>query len=633
MDFGGPFLKLLGFNFGNNSVTKVVPKEERSPVTPPNDDGAVTIQSTPYYGTYVDLEGSVRNEVELITRYRDMSLQPELEQAIDEVVDESIQEDDDGDVVELDLDRLDDEGISEGTKDKIQDEFDEILRLLSWRRNAYETFRRWYIDGRINYHVIVNSKDAQSGIKELRYIDPRRLRKFREIQKEKDPLTGAEVIVKINEYYIYSEKVSLQNSISNAIGIKIAPESIVQVNSSLMDPRANMVLSYLHKAIKPLNNLRMIEDAVVIYRLSRAPERRVFYIDIAGMPTAKGNQYLYDTMMKYRNKLVYDASTGEVRDDRKHLNMMEDYWIPRKGEKNTEITTLQSGQNLSRIEDAEFFQKKLYRALGIPIGRLNLEGNAPSIAGIGRTTEVTREELKFAKFIDRIRAKFQMLFLEALGIQLRLKGICNDEEWQTIQELIDFTWVKSNNYDELLEGDVLRERLLTLQQVDPYVGRYYSVKWVKKNILKQTDEEIEEMTAEMEEEQAAGDPAMINAQAQSPMGAGGAPGQPGMAGGGLPLVPDTAPKPGQLPGINQPGGPVTEPSIPGAPTFGAKGEDNTGIARDIERDDAKSIQTSKKKPQSGKDDREDAKVTGKDKRKKLKKRLVKRMKDKEKKKL
>lgn len=631
MDFGGGFLKLLGFNFSNTSITKEIPKEERSPITPPNEDGAVTIQSTPYYGTYVDLEGAVRNEVELITRYREMSLQPELESAIDEIVDEAIQEDEEGKVVDLDLDELDEHGISEATKDKIQDEFDEVLRLLRWKHNAYEIFRRWYIDGRLNYQAIVNEKDPKSGIKELRYADPRRLRKIREIQKEKDPTTGAEVVTKVNEYFIYSEKVSLQNQISNTIGIKIAPESIIQINSPLMDARALMVLSYLHKAIKPLNNLRMIEDAVVIYRLSRAPERRVFYIDVAGMTTAKANQYLYDVMMKYRNKLVYDASTGEVRDDRKHLSMMEDFWIPRKGDKNTEITTLQSGQNLSRIEDAEFFQKKLYRALGIPIGRLNLEGNQPSIAGIGRTTEVTREELKFAKFIDRLRSKFQGVFLEALGIQLRLKNICNDDEWQQIREFIDFTWLKSNNYDELLDSDLLRERLITLQTIDPYVGRYYSATWVKKNVLKQNDEDIEQMTADMENEQAVGDPAMINAQAMAgQVGAGGAAGQPGQPGPGtLPLIPDTAPQPGQVPGINKPGGPITEPSIPGAPTFGAKGEDNTGISKDIERDDAKSIKKAgKASKQTGKDDRQDAKATAKDKRKKMKKRIVKRMSEK-----
>lgn len=592
MEFNpGGLLKLIGFNFGNNVITKEVPKEERSPITPQNEDGALTIQSTPYYGTYVDLEGAVRSEVELITRYREMSLQPELEQAIDEIVDEVIQEDEEGNIVKLDMDKL---KVSESTKEKIQEEFDEILKLLQWKHNAYEIFRRWYVDGRINYQAIVNEKDPKSGIKELRYADPRRLRKVREIQKQKDPLTGADVVVKINEYFIYSEKVSLQNSISTNIGIKIAPESIVQVNSPIIDARGQMVLSYLHKAIKPLNNLRMLEDAIVIYRLSRAPERRVFYIDVGSMQTKKAEQYLYDVMMKYRNKLVYDASTGEVRDDRKHLSMMEDFWIPRRGDKNTEITTLQSGQNLSRIEDVEFFQKKLYRALGIPIGRLNLDGTQPSIAGIGRTTEVTREELKFSKFIDRIRHRFQNVFKIALGIQLRLKNVCNDEEWQELREDIDFIWLKSNNYDELLEGDLLRERLITLAQVDPYVGRYFSSGWVKRNILKMTEEEIEEMDAEIANEQAEGVPAMINSQGMMQPGAGpgGTPGGPGP--GTLPLVPDNAPNPMQQPQINKPGGPITDQGIPGAPTFGSA-EDNTGIGKDVERDDNKSLSKSSKK--------------------------------------
>jgi len=501
------FLRLLGFNFGpNTSITKEVPKEERSPITPVNEDGAVTIQSTPYYGTYIDLEGSVRNEVELITKYRSMSIQPELERAIDEVVNEAIQKDEEGDIVELDLDDL---KVSEGTKERVIEEFEEVLKLLNFNTTPDEIFRRWYIDGRIYYHIIVNEIDPSTGIRELRYVDPRRIRKIREIQKKKDPLTGADVIVKINEYFLYSEKVTLSQTVSTNLGLKIAPDSIIYVNSSLMDEKGLMVLSYLHKAIKPLNNLRMVEDALVIYRLSRAPERRVFYIDVGNMPKQKADQYLYDIMMKYRNKLVYDASTGEVRDDRKHLNMMEDFWIPRRGEgKSTEISTLQSGQNLSRIEDAEFFKKKLYESLGIPVGRLNLDGNAPSIVGVGRSTEVTREELKFAKFIDRLRNKFSNVFLNALGTQLRLKNVCNEEEWNVLKQDIKFKWLKSNNFDELLEGELLRERLITLQAIDPYVGRYFSTEWVKKNVLHMNDEEILEMDAQIESENEVGTPAM-----------------------------------------------------------------------------------------------------------------------------
>lgn len=439
-----------------------------------------------------------------------MSIQPELHSAIDEVVNEVIQKDEEGDIVELDLDDL---KVSEGTKEKIIMEFEEVLKLLNWNHIPDEIFRRWYIDGRIYYHIIVNEADAPMGIKELRYIDPRRIRKIREIQKRKDPITGADVVDRINEYYLYSEKVSISQTISTNLGIKIAPDSIINVNSSLMDAKGHMVLSYLHQAIKPLNNLRMIEDALVIYRLSRAPERRVFYIDVGSMPRQKAEQYLYDIMMKYRNKLVYDASTGEVRDDRKHLSMMEDFWIPRRGEgKSTEITTLQSGQTLGKIEDAEFFKKKLYEALMIPVSRLNLDGAGPSLVGVGRSTEVTREELKFSKFIDRLRVKFSNVFLNSLGIQLRLKNICNEEEWEVLRQDIKFHWLKSNNFDELLEAELLRERLTTLSLIDPYVGRYYSTEWVKKNILQMNDEEIEEMDAQIEEEQSSENPAMMGSQ-------------------------------------------------------------------------------------------------------------------------
>jgi hypothetical protein len=502
--------RLFGFTIGtaNNvaSITKEIPKEERSPITPSNDDGAVTITTTPYYGTYVDLEGSVKNEIELITKYRHMSLQRELNSAISEIVNEVVQKDEDGEIVELDLDDL---KVSDGTKEKILEEYENIQKLLSWNTIPDEIFRRWYIDGRIYYHVIVNEKIPQEGIKELRYVDPRRIRKVREIQKRKDPVTGADIVDKINEYYLYSEKVHMATTITTNIGVKITPDAIINVNSSLMDEKGIMVLSHLHQAIRPLNHLRMVEDAMVIYYLSRAPERRIFYIDVGNMEKRKADQYLYDIMMKYRNKLVYDSTTGEIRDDRKHLSMMEDFWIPRRGEgKSTEITTLQGGVNLAQLgESTEYFKKALYESLNIPISRLNLDGQGPSLVGIGRSTEVSREEIKFSKFIDTIRGKFQNIFLNSLGLQLRLKNICNEEEWKVLKQDIKFKWNKSNNFDELLEAELLRERVTTLSLIDPYVGRFFSAEWVQKNVLQMNEEEIVEMKMQIEKEMKEGNPA------------------------------------------------------------------------------------------------------------------------------
>jgi len=466
---------------------------------PQNDDGAVTIQSGAYYGTYVDLDGVVRNEIELITRYREMSMQPELETAIDEIVNEAIVNTAKDKAVEINMDDLKQ---PESVKKKIRDEFDTVLKLLNFGNMGHEIFRRWYVDGRMFYHVIIDEKKAGEGVIELRYIDPRRIRKIREIQKTKDPRTTIDIIKKINEYYLYNER-GIIGAHSN-LGAKIAVDAIVNVNSGLMDSKRAMVLSYLHKAIKPLNNLRMIEDATVIYRLSRAPERRIFYIDVGNMPTIKAEQYLKDIMTKYRNKLVYDSTTGEIKDDRKHLSMLEDFWLPRReGGKGTEITTLPGAQNLGELEDVKYFERKLYKALGVPIGRLEQQ---PGGGILGRTTEITREELKFAKFIDRLRNKFATLFDDILRVQLVLKKICTEEEWKEFKENIYYDFKKDNNFDELKESELLMNRIATLQAVDPYVGRYYSMQWVRKNILMMDDEDIEEIQAEIDEEKAANTP-------------------------------------------------------------------------------------------------------------------------------
>ena len=498
-------IRLFGFNLGKKEVTQVEKPEQSSFVMPQAavEDGAITVQSGAYYGTYVDLEGSVRNELELITRYREMSLHAECEAAIDEIISESITIDtDDGEIVDINMDKLKQ---PDSIKKKIREEFQNVKRMLNFSNLGDEIYRRWYIDGRLNYHIIVNEKTPKQGIQELRFIDPRKIRKVREIQKGKDPRTGAELITSITEYYVYNDRgMTTQgytaNATAGASGIRIAPDSIINVNSGLMDAKNTMVLGYLHKAIKPLNQLRMTEDAIVIYRLSRAPERRVFYIDVGNLPKLKAEQYLRDIMVKYRNKLVYDANTGEIKDERKHLSMLEDFWLPRReGGKGTEITTLPAGQNLGELQDVQYFQRKLYQSLNVPVGRLDTQPGG--MVGLGRVTEVTRDEVKFAKFVNRLRNKFCQLFDGALKVQLSLKGICTTEEWDEIKESIWYDFKKDNNFAEMREAELLRERLNLVATVDPYIGKYFSLEWVRKNVLQQSDDEIEEMQKQIEEEQ------------------------------------------------------------------------------------------------------------------------------------
>jgi hypothetical protein len=494
-------IKLFGFTLGSKDVVQEQPPGQPSFATPNDtiDDGAVTITQNAYYGTYVDLEGSVRNELELITRYREMSNHPELEQAIDDIVNEAITHDTTGKTVDIVLDNLKQ---PESIKKKIIEEFQNIQKMLNFNNLADDLFKRWYIDGRIYFHVVINEKNPKEGIKELRYIDPRKIRKVREIKKDREPKTGAQIITSIAEYYVYNDRGTTAQMYSAQVnqGLRIAPESIINVNSGLMDAKNTFVISYLHKAIKPLNQLRMIEDAVVIYRISRAPERRIFYIDVGNLPKGKAEQYLRDVMVKYRNKMVYDASTGELRDDRKHMSMLEDFWLPRReGGRGTEITTLPAGQNLGELEDVKYFQKKLLQSLNVPLSRL--EPQQGGMIGLGRVSEVTRDEVKFAKFISRLRNKFSQIFDNALRVQLVLKGVCSSEEWDEFKESIYYDYKKDNNFTELRDAELLRERLNLLGVVDPYLGRYYSSVWVKKNVLHMTDEQIEEMDVQMKEEQ------------------------------------------------------------------------------------------------------------------------------------
>ena len=469
--------------------------------TPPtNDDGALTITSAAYYGTYVDLDGTAKNEVELISRYREMAMQPEIEAAIDDIVNEAICQDDDGKNIKIVLDSLEQ---PEKIKTAIRNEFATLLKLLNYNNLAQDIFRRYYVDGRMYYHIIIDRENPLQGIRELRYVDPRKLRKVREVKKKKDERTGVEVMNVINEYYIFNDKVTTGSSSNfGPVGVRITPDSIVSVVSGLMDSRRAVVLSYLHKAIKPLNQLRMIEDATVIYRISRAPERRIFYIDVGNLPKLKAEQYLRDIMVKYKNKLVYDANTGEVRDDRKFLSMMEDFWLPRReGGKGTEIATLPGGQNLGELEDVKYFEKKLYKALNVPVSRLNPESSGFSL---GRTNEITRDELKFAKFVARMRNKFSDLFDQAMRVQCVLKGICTNEEWDEFKEHIYYDFIKDNNFTELKEAELMKERLSLLANVDPYTGRYFSQTWIQRNVLRLTDDEISEMQEEMDEEKAQG---------------------------------------------------------------------------------------------------------------------------------
>ena len=469
--------------------------------TPPtNDDGALTITSAAYYGTYVDLDGTAKNEVELISRYREMAMQPEIEAAIDDIVNEAICQDDDGKNIKIVLDDLKQ---PEKIKTAIRNEFSTLLKLLNYNNLAQDIFRRYYVDGRMYYHIIIDRENPIRGIQELRYVDPRKLRKVREVKKKKDERTGVEVMNVINEYYIFNDKVTTGSSSNfGPVGVRITTDSIISVVSGLMDSRRAVVLSYLHKAIKPLNQLRMIEDATVIYRISRAPERRIFYIDVGNLPKLKAEQYLRDIMVKYKNKLVYDANTGEVRDDRKFLSMMEDFWLPRReGGKGTEIATLPGGQNLGELEDVKYFEKKLYKALNVPVSRLNPESSGFSL---GRTNEITRDELKFAKFVARMRNKFSDLFDQAMRVQCVLKGICTNEEWDEFKEHIYYDFIKDNNFTELKEAELMKERLSLLANVDPYTGRYFSQSWIQRNVLRLTDDEITLMQEEIDEEKEMG---------------------------------------------------------------------------------------------------------------------------------
>lgn len=485
-------IKLFGFKFGKKDKGKEV---NPSFALPQNEDGALTIMSGGIYGTYVDLEGTAKNEVELITRYREAALHPEVDSAIEDIINESIVTDESEPVVQINLDKM--PGVKDNFKEIVKAEFQNVLNLLNFEEEGHNIFKRWYIDGRLFYHIIINNDTPQEGIQELRYIDPRRIRKIRE-QRKKLSENGIEIVDRVDEYYLYNER-GINNANTTAVmGVKISEDAISYSHSGLVESgRTHMILSHLHKALKPLNQLRHMEDAVVIYRLSRAPERRIFYIDVGNLPKLKAEQYLRDIMLKYRNKLVYDANTGEVRDDKKFLSMMEDYWLPRReGGRSTEIDTLPGGENLGQITDIEYFEQKLYRALNVPISRIKSEGGF----NLGRSAEISRDEVKFFKFVMRVRKRFTHLFFNLLKVQLLLRGVIVEDEWESIKQYIKFIFAQNSYFSELKETEILRERIATLTEMSPFVGVYFSMVHIKRDILKQTDDDIKMMTAEMESE-------------------------------------------------------------------------------------------------------------------------------------
>ena len=479
---------LFGFSFKRKAIDD---KKKAVSFAAENEDGAYEISPTGgYFGQYMDIQGDkFQSDKDLIMKYRSISAYPEVDMAIEDICNEAIT-DENGIIVKLNLDNLDQK---DNVKDLIMEEFDRILNLTNFSMTAYDTFRRWYIDGRLFYHCVINDAKPDAGLIELRQIDPTKIRKVKETEKVKDPKTGAELVKEVGEYYLYQDDVMT----NNGEGLRINTDAIIQVNSGLLNEERNKVVGYLNKALKPLNQLSMMEDSLVIYRISRAPERRIFYIDVGNLPKGKAEEYLNNTMNKYRNKIVYDPTTGAIKDEKIHRNIMEDFWLPRReGGRGTEIDTLPGGTNLGEIEDIQYFQQKLYRSLNIPMSRLT-EADAFSV---GRSSEITRDELKFQKFIDRCRGKFSTLFYEALKRQLILKKIIVPSDWVNIREDIVVEYSRDNYYAELKDGEILKERIEMLQMMDEYIGSFWSKEWVRRNILKLTDEDIKQIAKDNKED-------------------------------------------------------------------------------------------------------------------------------------
>jgi len=479
-------IELFGISIGRakkEALASQTPIEKKATsfVLPELDD-AMPVDAGGYYGIGIDLDGSLRNEAQFISKYREMAMQPEIEQAVEDICNESIVNTNEKRFpVSISLEHT---KLSDAQKESLEKEFSYIMRLLDFNNRGYEIFRRWYVDGKGYYHMIVNPNQPRRGIIEMRPIDAAKIKKIAKVEKDMDPKTGAKTIKGVKEVYIYREKPNESSA------IEIAPEAINYFPSGLYDPSRTRAVSYLQKAIKPMNQLRMVEDATVIYRLSRAPERRIFYVDVGSLPKNKAEQYVKGLMNRYRNKLVYDANTGEIRDDRKFMNMLEDYWFPRReGGKGTEVSTLDGGQNLGEMDDVMYFEKKLYKALNIPLSRMESDTGF----NMGRASEITRDELNFVKFIERLRNKFALMFTNALRVQCLLKGILKDDEWYRIQQDIRFDFASDSYFTESKENEVLQERLNILRDINDHIGDYYSREYVRRNILRQSDSEMKDI--------------------------------------------------------------------------------------------------------------------------------------------
>ncbi len=478
--------KLFGFEITRAKDNKAI----KSIVPPRDDDGAGYVTATSagsHYGHYINMEGDdSKDQAQLILKYRGSAYQPEADAAIEDIVNEAITAAENKPSVALNVDNV---PVSASVKKTMFEEFENIFNMLNFKELGHDIFRRWYIDGRIYHHLIVDENNPTSGIQEIRYIDTVKIRKVKQIKRKKDPISGATLVDKVNEFYIYQEKPG-----SQASGVKLTLDSVSYCTSGLLDEHRKKIISYLHKALKPITQLRMMEDSLVIYRLARAPERRMFYIDVGNLPRGKAEQYMKDIMAKYRNKLVYDAKTGEIRDDRKHMSMLEDFWLPRReGGRGTEISTLPGGENLGQIEDIIYFQKRLYRSLNVPMNRLEQEQQF----SLGRATEISRDELKFQKFIDRLRNRFANLFYDILKKQLILKNVITEDDWNSWKNKVTVDFLRDNHFAELKEAELLRERIQSLDQITNYVGEYFSKEWVQKNVLLFDDETIDNMNKEI----------------------------------------------------------------------------------------------------------------------------------------
>ena len=482
--------ELFGF-----SITRLKKQSDpkQSFTVAPADDGTQTIAAGGYFGQYLDMEGTAKTEADLIRRYREIALHPECDLAVEDIVNEAIVANENKEAVRVNVNNL---PYGKDVRRKIEDEFKEVLRLMNFNTKGHDIFRRWYVDGRIYYQKIIDRNSPTLGITELKYIDPRKIKKIREVRKVRpEGAKQLEVVDEFVEYYLFNEK-GVSGTTSGG-GLKIAPDTIAFCPSGLVDQQQNIVMSHLHKAIKPVNQLRMIEDAVVIYRIARAPERRIFKIDVGNLPKVKAEQYLRDVMARYRNKLVYDASTGEIRDDRNYMSMLEDFWLPsREGGRGTDISTLPGGQNLGEIADIEYFQKKLYRSLNVPVSRLESSQGF----NLGRSSEITRDELKFTKFVQRLRKKFTELFNDILRTQLILKKVISEEDWNSISQNIQYDFLQDGYFAELKSAEMMRERIQLVNEMRDMVGKYFSVEYMRKNVLKQSESEIAEMDKQIKQE-------------------------------------------------------------------------------------------------------------------------------------